>query len=340
MPVFDSTSFGGALTNAADSDDLLDILIDAITGVTTPTTGTLPAIEEWVVLKDDTTTVPGERFVYLEGPGLAGTDNIHVNIHRYDGSLNVRNWELKGATGFSDGLPFSEQPGGQPDGEGSIYTLRDLEMPFRLIVSGRRFILLTKVVASSMSMYCGLYLPFATPAEFPLPLFIGGNCAQFDGYASANDYRIGNFYDGPRAHSSNAAYSHSCFSIRARDGTWLSGGRYSTPTTTTTTRPSLNVTTLMFPWDYNSGEATVQGNNLFDHSLFTHPDGIATLMPAIPFHDTVDPMDYAFGELEGVFYTPTSVLTNEDTITVSGDTYFVIANTYRDNEVNVAFLLE
>ena len=201
MPVWNSTTFGGALPNALDHNALLDAVIGALTGVTAPSQGALPTIQRWVVLKDDTTSVVDERFVYLRGPGLSGTDNIHVNIRAYRGALNIRNWEIKGAVAFSDVSGFDDQPGTPPAGQGTIFTLRNIEMPFRIIANGRRFMVISQVVASYFSCYCGLYLPFATPAEFPYPLIIGGNSCYYNAFSGDNDYRIGNFYDGPRASS-------------------------------------------------------------------------------------------------------------------------------------------
>lgn len=333
MAVWESTTYTGSIPDATDAFDLADALIAALTGVTTPTTGTLPSVEEWTVLKDDTTSVPGERFIYLEGPGLSGTDNINVNIHIYDGTLNVQNWEIKGAIGFSAGLDFDNQPGGHAVNTGSILTLRVLTMPFRIIASGRRFIILPRVVASNFSCYCGFYLPFGTPSEIPHPLIIAGNCAQYDGYANANDYRLGNFYDGPEA-STTAGYTWSCFSIRHIDGSWTTGGRYNTPTTGSTSRPSTQYNTLMWPWDYEDDEADANRTNPFDHALFTNPNNSHTLLPAIPYSKT---NSMAYGELEGVYYSPTSIFVTEDTVTVGSDTYFIVANCYRGNEVNALF---
>ena len=346
MPVWNSTTFGGAIANANDHLELLSRLIDALTGVAAPSIGTLPTVQRWTVLRDDSTSVTGERHVFLQGPGLTGNDSIFVNIRAFSGALNIRNWEIRGATAFASSSDFYTQPGTQPLGRATIFTLRNIEMPFRIIANGRRFIVLPRIVASYFACYCGLYLPFATPTEFPYPLIIAANANSRLTYASDNDYRIGNFYDGPSAFNittdSQPDFNHSCFSIRDRNGVWIQGGRYRGLNNAATGRPNTIRETLIWPWDYgnasNIGVASTQ--RLFDHGLFTTNDPILpnVVIPSIVY--TVDGQSTCFGELEGVYYSPTGNKSTEDILTIGLDSYYCIHNTYRDNEVNAAFLLE
>ena len=345
MAVWNSAFYGGAIPNATDYVDLMTRLADALTGATAPSSGTLPVAQRWTLLLDDTTSVPGERRMYLQGPGLAGTDQIHVNIRSYVGALNIRNWDIRGATAFNAGLDFYNQPG--TSDEGSIYTLRDLELPFRIIADGRRFILLTKVVLSNMACYAGFGLPFATPTEYPYPLFIGANSAYRDAFSGDNDYRIGNFYDGPGQTTSTSssldAFRGACFHVRDRNGEWLRGGRYTTPSSGVTTRPTERTfanAVVVWPWDY--GPATNTGvttsGRVFDWAMYATPEGTQPILPAIVYTGT--PLSQIQMELPGVYYTPSGNLSTEDTITDGSDVYFVINNTYRDNEVNGIFKLE
>lgn len=195
-----------------------------------------------------------------------------------------------------------------------------------------------------MACYCGLGLPFATPSEYPYPLFIGGNSGFTLAYSGDNDYRIGNFYDGPRRTASTANYTASCFKVRDRNGSWLEGGRYITPTSGATSKPNPTYTdsTMIWPWDYgsitNSGVATADSYRLFDYAFHAIPVSDAFLLPAIVYSNYL--LDQVLMTLEGVYYTPSANLSTEDTIDVAGSTYLIINNTYRDNEVNAAFLLE
>ena len=67
MAVYESD--GTTIAHAIDHDDMLNILINFLTGVV----GTLPASQQWTLLKDDSTSVSGSRFVYFQGPGIPAT---------------------------------------------------------------------------------------------------------------------------------------------------------------------------------------------------------------------------------------------------------------------------
>ena len=67
MAVYESN--GTTIPHATDHDNMLTILVNFLTGVV----GTLPTTERWTVLKDDTTSVANQRFVFLRGPGIPAT---------------------------------------------------------------------------------------------------------------------------------------------------------------------------------------------------------------------------------------------------------------------------
>jgi hypothetical protein len=343
MPVWNSNGFGGALPNAFDQVELLDALINCITGITPPSQGTLPVEQRWTVLRQEIID-DDEKRVFLKGQGLSGTDNIFINIRTYRGTLNLRNWEIKYATAYSPTAGFYDQPGTPPNKQSAIFTLRNIEMPFRIIANGRRFIILPKIVASYFAAYCGLYLPFATPTEFPYPVMVAANAFEYNAYSGNNDYRIGNFYDGPLRYSTSTSDNRaaSCFWVRRIDGTHLPGGRYTGPIYSSTgSRPTTQHGTsgaLIHPWDYDTGTTGGSSYDQFDHGYYSSPTGLYPVLPGIIWTQK-DP-SMIFGELDGVFYTSTGNRTTESTLTVDGATYYGIHNTYRDNEVNVLFKLE
>lgn len=107
-----------ATGTATDYNDLLDQLKTFLT-TDAGLTGAVPS-QAWTVNKDDTTTNPNERYLYLEGPGLNATDTIFVNIRRYNDTVSAQyhNWELRGAIGFDTNEPFTNQPGISPATDG------------------------------------------------------------------------------------------------------------------------------------------------------------------------------------------------------------------------------
>ncbi len=324
-----SVTNGGSVADATDSFDMMDKLIDFLDG-TTAGSPVLPVGERWTVNKDDTTTVPGERHVYLEGPGLAGTDAIYVNIRIYsDTPNNLHNWEIRGATGFSTGLAFDAQPGGS-DVE-SYLTLSNTSMPFWFVASGRRFIVVAQTAGSvSYAGYFGWYLPYATPAEFPYPMFNGGSTYQDDKSYLLTDYQVGNFYDGPQT---STAQGRSAGQLRHRDGTWLRVGGYIQ--TTSASRPAGRSGIDAFVWPHDLITASE-----YEYKLIENPDGSFPVFPFI-LYSALDGGNI-YGELDGIFFSPLGLVGKKfpDTITISGDTYLVVNNAYRTVEANAALLLK
>jgi hypothetical protein len=326
MAVLKSVTNGGAVADAVDNDDAMDKLIDFLTGVTAGSP-ILPVIERWTVNKDVTTVAfgagtNGNREVYLQGPGLSGTDAIYVNIRVYDiASTNVRNWEIRGSTGFDGGQTFANQPGSSPIG--SYFTLnRAIPMPFWIVASGRRFICVFKIVATYPSCYCGWYLPYATPSQFPYPMYNGGSTGNSAISNVVSDYTVGNFYDGPYLNTTNCV-SH----LRHRDGTWLTsasyngGGTRNSSTSASVAATMYNGIVNYAPEQYTMGNAD-GSYPVVSVSLYTAQLG-----------------GQVYGELDGVFWTPSRDNSAESTITIGPDVYLVVQNMYRASEVNMALLL-
>lgn len=330
MSVQLSATNGGAVADATDSFDMMDKLIDFLDG-TTAGAPVLPVGERWVVNKDDTTTVPGERHVYLEGQGLSGTDAIFVNIRIYsDIPNNIHNWEIRGSTGFSAGLSFENQPGGSTIE--SHLTLSNASMPFWFIASGRRFIIVAQTAGSvSYCGYFGWYLPYAAPSEFPYPMFNGGSTyISTKGYLETN-YSVGNFYDGPNS-SSDVTLQH-VGQLRSQDGSWLGFSAF--VQSASGTRPIAQTINPSYVWPNDKINQTV----LYEYSMIENIDSSFPIFPFVLY--SLEDGGNVYGELDGIFFSPLGLIGKKfpDTITNGGDTYLVINNTYRTSEANAALLL-
>ena len=325
-----SVTNGGSVADATDSFDMMDKLIDFIDG-TTAGTPVLPVGERWTVHKDDTTSVPGERFVYLSGPGLSASDSIHVNVRIYsDVGNNLHNWEIRGATGFSAGLDFLNQPGAST--RASYLTLSNAAMPFWFIASGRRIILAAQTAGSvSYACYLGWFLPYATPAQFPYPMYNGGSAHNDDTNYLNTSYEVGNFYDGTR--SSTSFGQPSSGQLRDINGDWLGFGSHNA--STGATRPD----------NSGTGQPQIAPNDSLvaadpDYGIIENLDGSFILMPYILYSKGGN--GNVYGELDGIFYSPLGQVGKKfpDTITQGGDTYLVLNNAYRTLEANAALLLK
>jgi len=330
MALLKSTTNGGPVADATSHNDLLDKLIDFLTGVSTGTPA-LPVNERWAVMKDDTTSVAGERFVYLEAPGyvLNGANvNVYINIRTYSSGVEAKNWEIRGAIGFSDSIDFFNQPG--TNTYGHFYTLQDtLGMPFWIKANGRRFTIITKISgATYVACYGGLYLPYATPLQFPYPLYVGANSDLFSSIWNTTSYVLGNFYDGQSSNVNRAVSS-----LRSQSGVWERVYRYSS-----SGNPATNsLAGIIWPYDNGNGGNTtgyMYGINSGIAANFYNP------LPTIVYSSGLG--GNVYGELDGVFACSNIDNTAESIITEEGGTktYMVINNVYRTNEASACFDME
>lgn len=111
--------------------------------------------------------------VFLQGPGLAGADEIFVNIKAYESvASDYYNWEIRGADGYSATKSIADQVNASPP----VYTpLLNSSITYWVVATGRFFCLFAKTSTNYHCCYGGFFLPFATPAQYPYPLFIGGS---------------------------------------------------------------------------------------------------------------------------------------------------------------------
>jgi len=346
VAIYLATSVGGPqlpdpiVPDATSSDDALDILKSFLTGtavITAPNTA-LPVGEQWFVEDDDTTSVPGERFLYLRGPGLAASDNIYVNIRRFEiPASNVISWQIRGAEGYDSGDTFDTQAGSTDID--TYLTLDNNPTPFWIIANGRRFICIFKVSTIFVALYGGFILPYATSAEFSYPLLVGANTGEVLNVFGTTDYTMGNFYDGP-FNASGSLIFKACGSMRSTDGQWRGVGSYSGDDVSA--RPTFSTGDLNGPvvgWPH---DATPGADDAYQMTKNINNSGLpgnesTSVMPFILYSDS--PSNQIYGEFDGVFFTPKGDLVTEDTVTIGPDTYLIIQNTYRPTESNVAFLL-
>jgi hypothetical protein len=133
----------------------------------------LPANERWSVLR----WVPGPPAeLVLQGPGLAGTDQINVGILSEAGA-DYGNWKLRGFVGWNPAQTFD----GQYNPSGTFYALLMASaMPYWIVANGRRIVMVAKTGTYYEMMHLGLFLPYATPGQYPYPAAGRRHLQRFD----------------------------------------------------------------------------------------------------------------------------------------------------------------
>lgn len=285
-----------------------DLLAKLITFLTT-NSDLVTAGQEWSVL--DTVAVTngavGDLSHLLRGPGLSGTDEVHVRIYSQGFTAGDSfGFGCQGFVSYNPSVHHGIQPGFS---EYLGMALWNSTIPYWFIANGRRFIIVAKVSTVYTSLYAGFYLPYATPSEMPYPIIVAGSHEDAVAHRwSVADHNVGGFFDP----SDGNAY------LRHNDGTWLPFANYINGNGGS--RQTLS-DHCIYPYD-------------IDLQLRENFDGSRPLIPCV-LHSNYSGGN-AYGELDGVFFTSGFGLGSEDTITESGDTHLVVQSVYRTTRLSYA----
>lgn len=264
--------------------------------------------DQWLIDRYDYFD-PTHEFI-AHGQGLAGGEEIYVGILLSETPAStLYNWRIRGFTGYSDVDTFANQPGASPAVFASFW---QFSIPYWIALNGRRFVIAAQVSTTFHGMYGGFILPFATPAEYPYPLMVGGESTSALAYTStATGFR--HFIDpGTSANGQ----------LRDVNGLWK-------PLIDTGT-PSARY--AVWPWD------TTDTARAWLAAMQDLPDGSYPLFPATilrppdsgstPFTGTV------IGEMDGVFAITGFDNSAGTLIDVSGTDYLVVQNIFRTAREN------
>lgn len=129
--------------------------------------------QEWTQIAGNTGTLTIDNTITLQGPGLAGTDEVRVKLKPVYSVVDDRyNLELVGVPNWN---PLIDQDA-QFNMSAPVYIhLWNNSMPYTFVANGRRFVAVAQVSSVVQACYGGFILPYALPAEYPYPLTIGGS---------------------------------------------------------------------------------------------------------------------------------------------------------------------
>lgn len=300
----------GTATNQAD------LLAKIVTFLTTNTT-LVGLGQEWTDLGAASGQTSG---TWLMGPGLAGTDDIYVGIQGVSDVPNdTYGIQVEGAAGFNAAQSFTGQTGASPD---SFVSVWNSSMPYWIVASGRRFIVVVKVSTTYHALYGGLILPYGTPSQYGYPHFIGG---ESNTLLRWSDTTVGfrQFVDPGATSTGTNTGANLCFP----DGSW----QYFSNFTNSSGNDSLNTTTGRSVWPYAGGANATEVDNRL-REMRDNIDGTFTLLPLILSCDS--PSRQVFGELDGCYWVSGYNNAAENIITISGQDYLVVQNIFRTNRWN------
>jgi hypothetical protein len=138
---------------------------------------------------------------YTLGATLNDDSELHIQfpgVNSYSGVLNIRTRHNVGAGyyGYQSTVSKTYNPsvawGSQVSESPAVFTnMWDQSLGYWMYVNDRRIILSVKVSSVYASAFWGMFLPFATPDEYPYPYYIGSNFSALSDFTPA----IGSVYN-------------------------------------------------------------------------------------------------------------------------------------------------
>ena len=315
---------------AANNYDLLVQLKNWLTG----TCG-------WTLLNftDDAgaaTSGPGS-VVNLQGPGGGSTQEVFLNIRTVTNTaLSCYSWEFNNALSYSSSALFTNQLGTC----GSTFlNLWNSGMTYWFFANNRRVIVVAKTSTVYVSMYAGMFLPWANPSQFAFPLYCAGDwnqitpwtqqisgrrmmCDPAQGYVRSQLGIWLPLQNENLSSSTNDAARQDATGNWAKVWPWSAGGMYYSGISSDT-RDS---------WDA-SGGASSTGGGL--DGLVPTAQGEHFLWPSMIWHGAGPQL----GVLDGVYCLGGVGLSSEAAVTIGSRNFLVFQNVHR-NSGNDFFAVE
>jgi len=284
----------------------------------------------------------------LKAPGLGGTDEIFVGIRsEYDTAAGWFNLFLNGYSGYDlNEQSWFDQPGALPGYSAGqplavpMVPCWDTTMPYWFVASGRSFRFAVKVSTSFEGGYLGFMLPYATPAQYPYPLLVGGSLVPQDGLRSAEwRYSYANWrhgvFPGPGADSFPGAEGRwATLYLRSPSGEWIyfaNRPNSGTPTPEGLYGPQIQVNAPYTAsagwrsvWPHCMNDQWASGKRPYRDCL----GGGYILQRCVLLQRAPTPT--LFGEFEGVFSISGYQNAPENTTNIGGKNHVVFQNAYRN----------
>jgi len=305
------------------------------------------------------------RELLLEGPGNAGGDQIFIGFMEVrDTDAVTFNWQIFGFTGFNNALLLEDQPGFSylsPNEIASFVPLTNGSIECWLHVTPRVLSGVMRIGSTYVSFYAGFLNPFATPTEYPYPLYIAASSSKWNQSFTASGLAQSGLAD-PGASTFIGGNGRGPAGLRFFDGTWqfvknwsFGGGSRSSftersvypcrpnpPTSTQYSPASKFVTSDQFrEWNGIIPSTGNPGTPLVTLRPTEDSGGeITVLVPTIVWSSL--PSLQIFGEIDSVFWGHTSGnnILAQDRIVVGGITYRAFQSSNRTEQFAFFFMRE
>ena len=288
----------------------------------------------------------GGMVLNLRGPGAAADKRVFINIRSsFDDTVPAYSWEIRGAIAYSGAAVWGSQTG---ESAPCYLGLWKSTISYWFYANDRRFIIVAKCNTVYVSAYCGFMLPWATPAQYPFPLFVAASDGILRAYNSTNSAH--RMFCDPGGALLDSGGDYNAAKLRKQDGSWVKvrnqqvGAPNDFPWNNTNSDP------FVYPYSLRGGGATVDAKKWTGTSsasggtvdsgavdnLVATAQSERLLMP-VAIMNTIEPA--GFGALDGVYFPMGQGLTPEQTATFSARTFRAFNNVHRSSG-NDFFMVE
>lgn len=255
----------------------------------------------------------------LRGPGPTATEDVFVLIQakaRLTGTATYW-WEIRSFPAYDAALALSNQVGISPP----VYQIFWVgTIPYRIALNDRRIMMVSQVDTTFRGLYAGFFLPFATPLEYPYPLYIGACTGRFDG-APYLDTEVPTFQDDATRIRNAFDPGDRAAYVREPDGVWEQVFNHQDGSGNPNTNYDEHTGIGYYTWPYFQGSAnssveSLSGLNIVNQEL------VPNTLPLIPIH--IFGSDFnagVLGILEGAFFAPGAQLSSGQQLTIGSTTY-------------------
>lgn len=255
---------------------------------------TLAEANGWTTLRYDTASAARE--LILNSSGLSGTEDIYIGFRSYQNtSADVYNVSVAGFTGYVPANPFINQPGYFESG----LPAHNNRIDYWIAANAQRIVMGLKVGTPVYTHgYAGKFFPYATPSQYPYPLYVGG-CLNGVPETRYSDTAYTFPYYGATA-GAEPGTNRPQSQIRFVDGSWRQHRC----------------------WPYYGNSRVAQATESLRDTNTQYSLNPITIM-------TSSPSVNVLGELDGVYQITGFNNVTENTLTINGEDYIVLQDAGR-----------
>lgn len=304
-----------------------------------------------------------EREVQIQGPGNAGTDEIYAGILEVrDTAVGSFNWLIAGMTGFGAGLDFRDQPGfsyADPNEIPAFVALSGAAIECWFYITPRTLHGVMRIGTTYNNFNFGFLNTYATPTEFPYPLWIAGSTAKWNQLFSESALVQSGFVD-PISDSRGGGNLRGNAGLRITSGVWSEFQNWQTNGSVRSTQTIRIVSppgALQSAQGFQPAEDRFLPNFAINNWENVIPSSIsipgANVLPTddsggnqTQLFPTIlserSPTFTIFGELNDIFWASTSgnSIVSEDRVIIAGEYYRAFQNCNRTDAYSFVFLRE